>query len=114
MDEQTQDIKISYEDFQKIDLRVAEIIEAAEHPNADRLFVLKIKIGEETRQIVAGIRASYKKEELIGRKIAVITNLQPAVIRGQESCGMLLAASGENGPIILTPEKDVPSGSKIK
>ena len=114
MQEQVQDIKIKYEDFQKIELRVAEIIEAQEHPNADRLFVLKIKIGDEIRQIVAGIRDTYSKEDLVGKKVAVITNLEPAIIRGQESCGMLLAASGESGPIILTPEKDVPSGAKIK
>ncbi|MCA9395072.1 MAG: methionine--tRNA ligase subunit beta [Candidatus Omnitrophica bacterium] len=102
------------QDFMNLELKVARIIEAKEHPNADRLFVLKIDLGSEERQLVAGIRSSYQAEELVGKKIVVIANLEPATIRGEESQGMLLAASGENGPVLLAPEKDVPLGSQVK
>jgi len=105
---------VTYEDFKKLELIVAEIKEVNEHPNADRLYLLKVHTGQEEKQIVAGIRASYTKEQLVGRKIILFNNLEPAVIRGQESRGMLLAATGENGPIILSPEKDVPVGSIVK
>ncbi|MFH1798032.1 MAG: methionine--tRNA ligase subunit beta [Candidatus Omnitrophota bacterium] len=106
---------ISFEDFQKIDLRIAKIIEVKEHPNADRLYVLQVEIGaDETKQIVAGIRGAYSPDELIGRKVVVINNLEPVIIRGEESKGMLLAASGEGMPVILVPERDVLEGAKIK
>lgn len=105
---------IPIEEFMKLELVVAQIKEAKEHPNADKLYVLKIDLGLEERQLVAGIRPSYTTEELIGKRIVVIQNLQPATIRGEESQGMLLAASGENGPVLLAPEKDVPLGSRVK
>ena len=105
---------ISFEQFKGADLRVAEIIEAREHPDADRLYLLKVKVGEEEKQLVAGIRASYEKDELAGKKIIIINNLEPAVIRGEQSSGMVLAASGEDGPVLLMPEKEVPSGSQIR
>ena len=105
---------VSIEDFQKIDLKVAQIKEAQEHPNADRLYVLKVDTGDGERQLVAGIRKSYSKEELIGKKVIIITNLEPATIRGVESQGMLLAASDENGISILTPQRDIALGSKVK
>ena len=104
----------TYEDFQKLDLRIAEVKGVREHPNADRLLLLDILIGEKERQIVAGIRASYSRDDLVGKKIVVIENLEPLVIRGEESHGMLLAASSEAGPVVLIPEKDVPSGSQVK
>ena len=84
---------ISYDDFKKLDLRVAQIQKVEPHPNADRLWLLTIRIGEEERQIVAGIKQHYTAEELTGKKIVVVANLAPAVIRGIESKGMLLAAS---------------------
>ena len=102
------------EDVKKLDLRIAEIKEAEPHPNADRLFVLKIDLGDEQRKLVAGIRKSYSPEELVGKQIVVIANLEPAVIRGEESQGMLLAASGEDGPILMSPEKSVPLGSPVR
>lgn len=105
---------VSFEDFKKIDLRIAEIVEAKDHPNADKLFVLKVRIGEEEKQIVAGIRGCYACEDLVGRKVVLVNNLEPAVIRGEESNGMLLAASNEGVPTILIPEKDVPSGTKVQ
>lgn len=105
---------VTFEDFKKLELIIAQVKEVKDHPNADRLYVLKIDTGKEEKQLVAGIRAAYKPEELIGRKVVVINNLEPAVIRGEASNGMILAASGENGPVILFPEKDVPAGAMIK
>lgn len=105
---------ITYEEFRKLEIKVAKIIEVTEHPNADRLFVVKIDLGDCQKQIVAGIRASYTKEELVGKLVAVLNNLEPAVIRGVESQAMLLAASDENGISILTPHKEVKVGSIIK
>jgi len=104
----------SYEDFKKIEIKTARIIEARVHPGADRLYVLDIDIGTEKRQIVAGIRNYYGVEELVGKNIAVVLNLEPAVIRGIESNGMLLAASNDQGLSILTLDKDISPGSIIK
>ena len=104
---------VSFEDFRELDIRVAEIIAVREHPGADKLYVLTIDVGEKTKQIVAGIRSSYGIDELKGKKIIVVDNLEPAVIRGEESSGMLLAACSEGGPVLLVPEKDVASGSKV-
>lgn len=106
---------ITYEDFKKLELRVARIKEVREHPNADRLYVLVIELEEgRTKQIVAGIRASYAKEDLVGKEVVVVDNLQPAMLRGEESQGMLLAASDESGIAILTPQRDVKPGSIVK
>lgn len=106
---------ITYDDFKKLDLRIAQIVAAEAHPNADKLYVIKLDVGGETKQVVAGIRPSYPSPEtLVGKKVVVVNNLAPAVIRGAESNGMILAASGEAGPIILLPEKDVPVGSIVK
>ncbi len=104
----------TYEDFKKIEIKTARIIEARVHPGADRLYVLDIDIGGEKRQIVAGIRNYYGVEELVGKNIAVVLNLEPAVIRGIESNGMLLAASNDQGLSILTLDKDISPGSIIK
>ncbi len=104
---------VSFEDFKKLDLRIARILSVAEHPNADKLYVLQIDIGGESKQIVAGLRANYRPEDLTGRKIVVVNNLEPVTLRGMESNGMLLAANEEGIPVILTPEKDVPEGTPI-
>lgn len=105
---------VTYEEFRKLELKVARIQEVTEHPNADRLYVLKIDLGDSQRQVVAGIRNSYKPEELVGKQVAVITNLEPALIRGIESQAMILAASDENGIVILTPQREVKVGSTVK
>jgi len=104
---------ITIEDFKKLELLVARIKEVKDHPNADRLYVLKIDTGKEERQLVAGIRSSYTKGELIGRQIVIISNLEPAVIRGEESQGMLLAVSDEKGISIISPDRDVSLGSVV-
>ena len=105
---------ITFDDFLKVDLRVAEITACEDIPGADKLYKLTINVGEE-RTIVAGIKKHYSKEELVGKKIAVVTNLEPRALRGITSHGMLLAASTEDksGVVLLTLDKDIPAGSKI-
>jgi methionine--tRNA ligase beta chain len=104
---------ISFDDFLKLDLRVATIVEVAEHPNADKLLILQIDLAGERRQLVAGIRSSYSPEALLGRQIVVVANLEPRKLRGVESNGMLLAAISADGPVILTTERDVPSNAEV-
>lgn len=105
---------ITIEEFAKIELRVATVKAVEPHPNADRLFVLQIDLGTEERQLVAGIRAHYTPEELVGKQIVVVANLQPATLRGVESQGMLLAASDGEKVIVLSPEKFIAPGSKVR
>jgi len=102
------------EDFKKIELVVAQIKEAKDHPNADRLYVLQVDTGKDTRQVVAGIRKAYTIEQLIGRRVVLVANLEPAIIRGETSNGMLLAASDANGMSLLSPDKDIALGSIVK
>ena len=104
----------SMEDFKKIELVVAQIKEVKEHPNADRLYVLQVDTGSDVRQIVAGIRKAYTPEQLINRRIILIANMEPAVIRGEASNGMLLAASDANGMALLMPDKDMALGAIVK
>ncbi len=105
---------ITYDDFAKIDLRVATVVAAKPHPNADKLLLLQIKVGEEEKQIVAGIRLHYNPEDLIGRQIIVVNNLEEAMLRGEESHGMLLAASDSQGVVLLRPDRECESGSGVK
>ncbi len=105
---------VSYADFAKLDLRVAKVIAAREHPNADKLLLLTIRVGDVEKQIVAGVRAHYPAESLVGRSIVVVNNLEPAVIRGEESNGMLLAASDSAGVTLLTPDRECEAGAGIK
>ena len=104
----------SIDDFRKFEFIVAQIKEVKEHPNADKLYLIKVDTGKEERQLVAGIRQSYTKEQLVGRRIILVQNINPAVIRGEESRGMLLAASDEGGHSILAPDRDVALGSIVK
>ena len=108
------EIMVTYEEFRKVELKVARIQEVMEHPNADKLYVIKIDLGDSQKQIVAGIRNFYKPQDLLGKQIVVIANLEPALIRGVESQAMLLAASDESGISILTPQRDVKAGSIVK
>lgn len=105
---------IYFNDFLKIDLRVAEITACEDIEGADNLYRLTIDIGEE-RSIVAGIKKYYTKDELVGKKIAVVANLEPRRLRGTMSHGMLLAASSEDKTsiVLLTLDKSIPNGSKI-
>lgn len=105
---------ITLDHFQKMDLRVAEIKACEDVEGADKLYKLTINMGEE-RQIVAGIKLYYSKEELVGKKIAVVSNLEPRKLRGITSHGMLLAASNEDksSVVLLVLDKDIPNGSRI-
>jgi methionyl-tRNA synthetase len=106
---------LTIDDFRRLDLRVATITAAEPHPNADRLLVLRIDLGGEQRQLVAGIRAHYEPEQLVGKQVVVVANLEPAMLRGVESQGMLLAASDSDGRLaIVTPEKPVAAGAAVK
>lgn len=121
---------ITFDDFVKLDLRVATIVEAEAHPNADRLLKLQVDLGFEKRQICAGVKAFYDPADLVGKQIVVVANLAPRKIRGEISNGMLMAAShmalenpapdseGEvkevlKDVVLLTPSKPVPAGSTV-
>ena len=106
---------VSYEDFKKLDIRIAVIDEVEKVPKADKLYKLSISLGEEKRTIVAGLAEQYKADELKGKKIVILANLEPRKVRGILSEGMLLAASVSEGDkvSILILDKDLPSGSKI-
>lgn len=105
---------IKYEDFSRISLKTARILSAEKIAGATKLLKLEIDIGSEKRTIVAGIGETYKAEELKNKNIVVLTNLEPKTLRGVESNGMLLAASPEGKPVLLTVEKDVPAGTEIR
>lgn len=105
---------ISIDDFAKCQFRVAEVIECENHPKADKLLVLKLKIGEETRQVVSGIKKWYKAEDLVGKKVIAIVNLEPVKLRGVESQGMVLAAEDDEGNLsLLSTLEDVKSGAIV-
>ena len=107
--------EITIDDFLRVDLRVGTIRRAEPHPNADRLVVLSVDLGEEhERQLVAGIRAHYEPESLVGKQIVVVANLKPAKLRGVESRGMILAASDASGVHVLAPDAPTAPGSKVK
>jgi methionyl-tRNA synthetase len=121
-EEKTPEVKenlISIDDFAKVELKIARIIKAEPHPNADRLLKLQISLGDEERQICAGIKASYEDlDALVGKYIAVVANLKPIKLRGEESRGMLLAVSDSDGKaVLLTPDKadaDIKAGTLVK
>ena len=107
---------INYDDFAKLDLRVATVLECKPHANADKLLVLQIELaGGERRQICAGLRAFYQPEQLVGRQIVVVANLEPRNMRGEPSQGMLLAASdpATGKVIVVGPAEQVAAGSKV-
>ncbi|MGE5560851.1 MAG: methionine--tRNA ligase [Chloroflexota bacterium] len=105
---------VSIDDFRKFDLRVAKVVAAERVPKADKLLRLTLDVGGQQRQIVAGIALHYTPEQITGKSIVIIANLQPAKIRGIESNGMLLAASDNERLFVLTPDGDIPSGARCK
>jgi len=106
---------VSFDEFLKLDLRVATITQAEPHPNADKLVVLRVDLGGEQRQIIAGIRGHYDPAALVGHQIVVVANLAPRMMRGLESKGMLLAAvSDDHSQVVLVaPERPVAAGSRV-
>jgi methionyl-tRNA synthetase len=111
---ETESKQISIQQFFEADLRVAQIIAVERVPNADRLLKLQVDVGDEKRQLVAGIAQAYDPQSLVGKRIVVVVNLQPAKIRGVESQGMLLAADASGRPILATFEEDVPPGTRVR
>lgn len=106
---------ISIDDFKKIELKAGKILSAEKVEGSEKLVKLSVDLGEEVpRQILAGIAAAYPPETLVGKQIAVVANLEPRQMMGMESQGMLLAAEGEEGPVLLMPDKDVTPGAKIR
>ena len=104
---------VPFKEFQKLEFRVARVESAERVPGADRLLTLKVSLGEERRQIVAGVAEHYRPESLVGRQIVVVANLEPATIRGVASEGMLLAASADGRVALLQPDADVPDGAEV-
>lgn len=118
---------VSFEDFAKLDLRVAKVVEAEPHPDADRLLKLQLDDGSgEPRQICAGVREHYEPGDLVGKLIVIVANLEPRRIRGEESRGMLLAASdapkggaggggegGDRSVVLLSPMSEIAPGSMV-
>lgn len=105
---------IPFEDFTKVQLKVAKVLRVEEHPDADKLYLLTIDGGDEERQLVAGLRPFYEPDQLEGKHVVVVWNLEPAKIRGQVSQGMLLAAQDGEVVSFLTPERSVAAGSKVR
>jgi methionyl-tRNA synthetase len=112
--EMEQDNLITIQDFQKLEIKIAEVKSAEPVPNTSKLLKLTVDIGGEERTLVAGIAETYSPQDVLGKQIVVLTNLRPATIRGVPSQGMLLAAEVEGKAILLTPEKPVPVGSKVR
>lgn len=105
---------ISFEEFKKLSIKIAKIKEVKEHPNADKLYVIKVDIGGEEREVVAGIKKAYKPEELEGKLVVVVDNLEPATIRGVESQGMILAAQDSENMAVICPDKGISPGTIVK
>ncbi len=113
--------EITFEDFAKVDLRVATILEAEPHPNADKLLRLQVDDGSGTkRQVCAGIKAYYAPEDLVGKQVVIVANLAPRTIRGEESRGMIIAASDapkgesdERNVVVLNPMSEIAAGSIV-
>jgi len=112
---------ITYDDFIKTELRIGKVLSAERVEGSEKLLKLAVDLGEKNeanlpaaRQIVAGIGKVYEPEMIVGKQIVIVANLEPRKLMGLESQGMLLAASGEEGPILLTTEKEVPPGTDIK
>lgn len=107
--------EVAFAEWQKLDLRVAQIREVKDHPQADKLYLLRVDVGSEQRWLVAGLKPYYEKEELENKLCIVFTNLEPAIIRGVKSEGMLLAAEDKEQDIVLliAPEREIRLGSKV-
>lgn len=104
---------ISIDDFKKVEIRVGKVLSCTKMENADKLLKLEVDFGDFKRQILSGIAEWYKPEELEGKMLPFVVNLEPRLMRGEESQGMLMAVEGENGPVFLLPTEDVKEGSIV-
>jgi len=105
---------INFEEFQKVDLRVAKVITAEKVEGSEKLLKLQVDLGDEKRQIVAGVAQFYQPEDLTSKEIVIVANLEPRTVFGLESEGMLLAADDSGKPVLLILDKEVPPGTKIR
>ena len=105
---------ITFEDFEKLDIRIGKVVSAERIPETEKLIKLEVDLGEETRQLVAGIAGFVKLDCLVGKELPVLINLAPRKLRGVESQGMILAVDVNEEPVLLHPEREVPPGSMVK
>ena len=105
---------ISFEEFMKMDIRIGKVLSAEKVEGADKLLKLEVDIGDEKRSIVAGIADKYSPDDVIGKQFPFLANLEPKLLRGIESKGMILLADMGEDYVFLTPEKEVPSGTKVR
>ena len=105
---------ISFDDFMKLDIRIGTVTAADTVEGADKLIRLELDLGGEHRQVVAGIASTYTPEELIGRQVPILVNLEPRKLRGVESQGMILAVDVDGKPVLLLPDREVPAGSVVR
>ena len=104
---------VTFEQFKALDIRIAKIISCEVHPNADKLYVITVEVGDKQKKVVAGIKNYYTKEELVGKSVVLVDNLEPAVIRGVESEGMILATREGEKLAVLIPDRTIASGSPV-
>lgn len=104
---------VKLEEFQRLDIRVGKVLQAEPIQKSEKLILLKVDIGGEVRQLVAGLRPHYRPEELVGKEVVVLANLEPKTLMGYVSQGMLLAAVDNGKPVLLIPEQEVKPGAKI-
>ena len=112
MSEQAKPI-VTFNDFTKLDIRVAKVTGVSDHPNADKLIVMDIDLGAEQRQIIAGVKPYCDPQSLVGKSIVVVTNLEPAQLRGVKSEGMLLAAQEGEKVVVLTTLSPIAPGARV-
>jgi methionine--tRNA ligase beta chain len=105
---------VTFDDFMKLDIRIGTVTAADKVEGADKLIRLELDLGGESRQVVAGMAPAYTPEEFIGRQVPILVNLEPRKLRGIESQGMILAADVDGKPVMITPDKEVPQGSKVR
>jgi len=105
---------ISFEDFKKLDIRIGKVVSAEKVADTDKLIKLVFDMGDHERQVVAGVAESYSAEDLIGKEMPVLVNLEPRELKGFESNGMILAADADGKPTLLFPDEEVPPGSVVK
>jgi len=104
---------ITFEQFKALEIRIAKIVACEVHPNADKLYVVTVEVGEKQKKVVAGIKNYYSIEELIGKSVVLLDNLEPATIRGVQSEGMILATRDGDKLAVLTPDRETASGSPV-
>lgn len=113
-EEKVEDNLITIDDFDKVEMRVAEVLSCEKHPNADKLLVFKLKVGEEERQVVSGIAKYYSPEDLVGKKVILVANLKPIKLRGVESHGMILSAEKDKKLTLASVLEDIESGAELR